>query len=152
MGRPRKRQFIETTRDESVNQDQMLDMGTLPFFADNLNDYNNGNFAEPYFTAGPTLEQVATELPKQTETEDGRIVWQYGEPEIRTGLPIQFGQVDFGSIDFSSALVDDIDIPAAETTPQLSIGSNPSLAESDNSSPAAPVLCSVCLSLDYSPI
>ena len=145
MGRPRKRQFIESTQNESThdrpNGTQHPEL--LPFSADDF-DFDAA-IAEPYYTTGqsaPMFPDGTTDL-RTTKTDEGRVIWHFGDREIMAGPPINFGDVDFGS-------GEDL-IPPVDPVPQLSTASNPSITDSENSPPqrtAALAPCS-CLASMY---
>lgn len=145
MGRPRKRQFVEATQNEST-QDQpngTQDQGFLSFSADDF-DFDTA-IAQPYYTTGeaaPIFLDGTTDL-RTTKTDEGRVIWHFGDKEIMAGPPINFGDVDFGSGEDWA--------PPVDPVPQLSTTSNPSISDNENSPPqstTAPAPCS-CLASMY---
>ncbi|CZR61170.1 uncharacterized protein PAC_11066 [Phialocephala subalpina] len=130
MGRPRKRQFIETATEEpSNNPSQNVDLG--PLVADELDGYNEPAVAEPYFTGGPTTFALHAETPRQgrnSKLDDGRTIWHFGDRDIMSGPSINFGDIDFGPADDP--------IPTLDSAPPLT-ASNASLSDSENSTPQA---------------
>lgn len=111
MGRPRKRQFIETTRDEPINVHGQLqslpDDGTLPpFFGDELENFDGANFTEPYFAGSNfnesgNAQQFTQALPLDTsnplwasDAEGGQGIWQFEDADILGGPPIDFNNTD----------------------------------------------------------
>ena len=128
MGRPRKRQFIEVAQDEPTHQAAALqDPGLLSFSADDF-DFDAA-IAEPYYTKGlpsPMFPEGATDL-RTTKTDEGRVIWHFGDKEIMAGPLINFGDVDYGTIG-------DL-VPPVDPVPQLSTTSNPSTSDSENSPP-----------------
>jgi hypothetical protein len=130
MGRPRKRQFIETTRDEPANLGTHVDLGALPLVADDLggyNGYNDPSFAEPHFTniqSGYGLRpEPGSNLPA-SKLSDGRVVWHFGGGDILNAPLVNFGDVNFDTSDGPS--------PPLDTAPLLT-ASNASLSDSDHS-------------------
>ncbi|KUJ20527.1 uncharacterized protein LY89DRAFT_579338 [Mollisia scopiformis] len=132
MGRPRKRQFIETTREEPTNNANIdIDVSALPLVADDLEGYNDSNVAEPYFTntqssyglrPEPTSEQLMSKL------DNGRTIWHFGDGDIMNGPHINFGNIDFGPPDGP--------LPSLDSAPQLTT-SNASVSDSEQSTPQA---------------
>jgi hypothetical protein len=138
MGRPRKRQFIETTAESAaLHHHNPQDPIPLPFSADDLN-YNDGSIAEPFFITGQPL--IAPET-LGTEIIDGRVMWHFGDRQVLGGPPINFGDIDFGSGDNV--------IPSLDPPPQLSTMSNPSVTDSENSPPPSTACPCSCLSSMY---
>lgn len=132
MGRPRKRQFIETVREDPVNipnKDQ-FDSG-LPFIADDFNGYNDTLLAEPYYMDQPAsgLPTVAKDGPSST-VDNGRVIWHFGDREVVAGPPINYGDIDFGNMDNDMPTLSDTNTLSATT-------SNLSTSGSENSSPQA---------------
>jgi len=91
MGRPRKRQFIEATKDDPVPNPDVdpVDLVPLPFVADDLDAYNVP--VEPYFVGGHS----ALALPSETtvpgsasKTGSGNVVWYFGDRGMMGGPPV----------------------------------------------------------------
>lgn len=135
MGRPRKRQFIETTREERPgnvnNLDIHVDVGALPLNLNDLEGFSEPNIAEPYFTNAhstyglrpePTSEHLASKV------DNGRVVWHFGGGDIMHGPHINFGDVDFGPPDGP--------LPSLDSAPPLTT-SNASTSDSEHSTPQA---------------
>lgn len=137
MGRPRKRQFVETVTDNPVSNASQQPNDTLPMLPDDFDVYNDG-FAESYLTTmgqptGPTPEIVNG---VGSQPENARVVWHFGDHEILAGPHINYGDIGFGSGENNVAPVD--------PPPQLSTISNPSITDSENSTPqnvAGPCSC-----------
>ncbi|KAF8867203.1 hypothetical protein BDZ45DRAFT_700163 [Acephala macrosclerotiorum] len=145
MGRPRKRQFIETAREAPVNDpNQNVNQGSFPLIADDLDGYNEPAVAEPYFTSGQTALGLPTETTRQgrsSKLDDGRVVWHFGVSDMMAGPAIDFGDLDFGPADPP--------IPHLDSAPPFT-ASNASLSDSEHSTPQAQPLgpCS-CLPSMY---
>jgi hypothetical protein len=128
MGRPRKRQFIESTTGDVVpDRVDPLGLGSVPFGDGEFDSYMDGMLAEPYFTN--TLSTLT--LPPETTmpgpvpaAENGYGIWSLGHRDIMGVPPINFGNIDFGTVDHT---------PPLEPAPQLSTDSNTSV--SSESSP-----------------
>jgi hypothetical protein len=142
MGRPRKRQFIETARDDPASSQNVdpLDLGPLSFNAEDFDVYNDTAPAEPYFTNG----QSALALPPEetvpgrvSKVEERRVLWHFGDRDFMGGPPINFENMDLGATDEP--------VPTLNSVPKLS---TPSLTDSENSPPAALAPCS-CLASMY---
>lgn len=103
MGRPRKRQFIETVREEQAsNPNQNIDLDSLPFIADELDSYNEAAVAEPYYTNGQSAFGLPPETTQQGRTSkpnDGGSIWHFGDRDMMAGPSINFGDIDFGPAD-----------------------------------------------------
>ncbi|KAJ8061093.1 hypothetical protein OCU04_010167 [Sclerotinia nivalis] len=159
MGRPRKRQFTETIRDEPINVQNQLqplpDDGTLPpLFGDEFDYFDGANFTEPYFTnsnfnESGNAQQFTQTLPLDTpnplwasNAERGQGIWQFGDADILGG------PIDFSNIDMHKSSEPQ---PLANQVPELSTGANPSSSSpkgSDGPSPVSGDKCS-CLSSMY---
>ncbi|KAF4637446.1 hypothetical protein G7Y89_g652 [Cudoniella acicularis] len=146
MGRPRKRQFIETTKDDSIPDStvESLDMGPLPFAAEDLNSYNDGAIAEPYYTNAQSALGFSPETTQQgraSALDNGQIIWHFGDREVLGSAPIDFGDLNFDSVD---------DVNSGSDVPVLSTASNTSASDSGNSPPQSGALapCS-CLASMY---
>ena len=141
MGRPRKRQFIETTKDDSVLNPTVepFEPGQLPW-AMNDNGYpSDTDIAQPFYINAESGFELPSEAAKQAsgptltaDKGDGYgDLWHLGD------------RMNFGNIDFDSSPDGTIDPPA------LSSGSNPSTSD-DGGSPSQKSLapCS-CLASMY---
>ncbi|TGO92052.1 hypothetical protein BPOR_0011g00020 [Botrytis porri] len=160
MGRPRKRQFIETIRDEPPNTQNnlqpLLDDGTLlPFFGDELYNLDDNDFAEPYYTNSSfngfdPAQQFPQTLPLDTPTplwasnvDDGRNMWHFGNGDMLDSVPIDFSNMNMEKLGEAQ--------PEANQEAELSTGSNPSSSSpsgSDGPFPISGDKCS-CLSSMY---
>jgi hypothetical protein len=150
MGRPRKRQFIETTREDSVTKQNVdpLDLAPpLPFVVDEFDDYNDPVAAEPYFTnglsqpSGPIVDGQGAAVDDGRDGRDGRAVWHFGDRDLLGGPPINFGEINFGSSGNAPSSV--------ASVPQLSTGSNTSTSDSGNSPPQVATGPCSCLASMY---
>lgn len=149
MGRPRKRQFIESAAEDTlINQEvDPLDVSSVPFVGGDFGLYNNGIFAEPYFTSGQSALALPpeTRMPGQVSAEDGRVVWHFGNRDLMGGGPIDFGDMDSGSVNNTT--------PPLGPAPQLCTGSNNSvtsdtfLPDTTTGEPSCSCLASMYLSL-----
>jgi hypothetical protein len=145
MGRPRKRQFIESANDDVIsNQVDPLDLGSVPFVDGDFDSYMDTMAAEPYFTNGLSALTLPPEttMPAHVSTADnGYGVWNFGSRDIMGVPPINFGNLDFGSVDSTT--------PPLDPAPQLSTDSNNSVS-SENSPPQSTggLACS-CLASMY---
>jgi hypothetical protein len=130
MGRPRKRQFIESANDDIVsNEIESLDLDSVAFLDGNFNPYMDGMIAEPYLTndlSALTLPPETTMLGLLPTVDNGHGVWTLGDRDIMGVPPINFGNIDFGSVDHAT--------PPLDPAPQLSTDSNNSVS-SENSPP-----------------
>ncbi|KAL3420901.1 hypothetical protein PVAG01_07346 [Phlyctema vagabunda] len=142
MGRPRKRQFIEMVGDDVGLEKTLQELDTLPFFADDLG-YNEDEFTEPYFTAARMFEPpVYSEVSKDSATSGSDSSLHYIAPS--TVKPFQYGQVDFGNINFDSTTENDNDM-SSDHIPQVLSTPITSLTEAE---PPRTVPCS-CLASMY---
>jgi hypothetical protein len=147
MGRPRKRQFIESAAEDTLASQEAdpLILGSVPFVGGEFDPYNDGIFAEPYFTSGQSNLALPAEttMPGRGSAEDGRIVWRFGDQDIMGGGPINFGDIDFGSVNNTT--------PPLDPAPQLATGSNTSVASEtsprESGGPPCSCLASMYLSL-----
>ncbi|KAG9234138.1 hypothetical protein BJ875DRAFT_377130 [Amylocarpus encephaloides] len=145
MGRPRKRQFIETQEglmpDSTV---ESLDLGPLPF---DMNDYQYDDMApaQPYYTNTSMLGMPPEghQPGKMAATEYGKSLWHFGDGEMLGVAPINFDDnLNYDTID-----------PSLDRVPQLLTTSDKSTSpESGNSPPqdiSAPLLPCSCLASMY---
>ncbi|KAI9644677.1 hypothetical protein NHQ30_006701 [Ciborinia camelliae] len=160
MGRPRKRQFIETTRDEPANAQNNLqsfpDDRTLPpFFGDNFNNFDDADFAEPYFTDSnftgfePAQQFQQTFSPNTpnslwtSNANDTQDIWHFEDLDMLGGAPIDVSNMDMNKRSENN--------PLASQELELSTGPNPSSSSSSGSDGLFPIpgeKCS-CLSSMY---
>ncbi|THV55702.1 hypothetical protein BGAL_0004g00230 [Botrytis galanthina] len=160
MGRPRKRQFIETIRDEPPNTqsnlEPLLDDGTLlPFFGDELYTFDDNDFTEPYYTNSnfngfDAAQQFPQSLPLDTphplrasNVDNGRNIWHFGNGNMPGPTPIGFDNMNMEKLGEMQ--------PEANQEAELSMGSNPSSSSpsgSDGPFPISGDKCS-CLSSMY---
>ncbi|KAH8783915.1 hypothetical protein BGZ57DRAFT_216472 [Hyaloscypha finlandica] len=147
MGRPRKRQFIESTTDD-VAHDQVdaLDLGSIPFGDGDFDSCMDGMLTEPYFTnplSDLTLPPETT-IPGPVPTaENGHSAWNFGHRSIMGVPPINFGNIDFGTVDHT---------PPLDPAPQLSTDSNATVSSESSppqstAGPGCSCLASMYLSL-----
>lgn len=130
MGRPRKRQFIESaTGDVASHQVDSLDLTSVPFADGDFNSYVDSMVAEPYFTtgfSGLTLPPETTMPGPISMAETGQGFWNFGSGDIMGVPPINFGNPDLESVDSTT--------PPLDPMPHLSTESNNSTS-SENSPP-----------------
>ncbi|KAM3071229.1 hypothetical protein ACMFMG_008819 [Clarireedia jacksonii] len=154
MGRPRKRQFIEPTRDEPTiaqtqQNENFPDLYAVPF-TDNLSGYTDNHVIEPYFTDLDPL-QLGIE-PQNVEisngswlptTNDDQLSWHFGNRDSTTRHPIDFSDIDIRGGTSTTISLDQ--------EPQLSTSSDPSSTGSsgllENSTNSCSCLASMYLSL-----
>ena len=138
MGRPRKRRFIENTEEDPMQAhfDGPQDPALLPVSADDF-DFEAA-LSRPYDLIGQpaSFSPDGTSELRSTETDEGRVVWHFGDLEVMAGPPI-----DFGDGNFESGVES---IPSIEPVPQLSTTSNPSLTDSENSPPQSTATLAPC--------
>ncbi|KAE9376965.1 hypothetical protein N431DRAFT_330525 [Stipitochalara longipes BDJ] len=124
MGRPRKRQFIESvTGDVDPAQANAFDLGSIPFGDGDFDPFLDGIIAEPYYTNGLSALTLPLEstMPGPMSTANGRNgAWNFGNRDIMGIPPINFGSVDATT-------------PPLDPAPQLSTDSNNS--DSSGNSP-----------------
>jgi len=125
MGRPRKRQFIESATSEvDPAQADALDLSSIPFGDGDFDSFLEGIIAEPYYTNGFSAVALPLEIampgPVST-TDSGSGAWNFGIKDVM-GVP----PIDFGSVDVTT--------PPLDPAPQLSTDSNNSVS-SGNSPP-----------------
>lgn len=146
MGRPRKRQFVETLAEDQIAIPGQGPHDTLPFLSKDFDVYKDG-LAETYLTSigqvtgqgtDPVLEVVPT---AGAQTENGRIRWHFGDHEIMAGPPINYGDINFGAEEGHAPLFDPV--------PQLSTISNSSVTDSKNSTQQSVVAPCSCLASMY---
>lgn len=147
MGRPRKRQFIESANDHTASTEiGLFDLDSVPFVDADFNSFMDGMIAEPYFTNGlsATLPQETTMQEPASTLDNGHGAWNFSDREIMGVPPINFGDIDFGTVDHTT--------PPLDPTPQLSSDSNNSVSSEDSPSksiggPGCSCLASMYLSL-----
>lgn len=105
MGRPRKRQFIETTRDEPTttqtqHNDNFQESYAVPVI-DDFSSYNDNHTAEPIFT-----DMDALQLPMEPQNleisnaswhptmNNEQLSWRFGNRDSTTSHPIDFSDID----------------------------------------------------------
>jgi hypothetical protein len=143
MGRPRKRQFIETTRDDPAASSQKfdpLDLVPLSYNVEHFDIYNDNAPAEPYFTNGQSALTLPPEetVPERVSKVDGqRVMWHFGDQNFMGGPPINFENMDLGRAEDP--------VPTLNSPPKLS---TPSLTDSENSHSVILAPCS-CLASMY---
>lgn len=140
MGRPRKRRFVDSAIGETDHQNEHQIQELLAYSANEF-DFS-ATIAEPYNTVERS-DSAALFQPmdlKSTATEEGRVVWHFGDKEIMAGPPIDFGALDLQA--------EDAFIPPVDQVPQLSAGSS---TASQNSPPQStePLPPCSCLSAMY---
>ena len=140
MGRPRKRQFIETTNDNSPPNPTVepLEPGQLPLVT--ANDYgypSDTAVAQPFYING----ESGFGLPEAAKQATGDVGNGAGPCDV-----FHFGErMNYGNINFESSPDEAID-PILDQTPALSSGSNPSASDAGSSpsqtqTPLAPCSC-----------
>jgi hypothetical protein len=138
MGRPRKRQFIETIRDDPEADPiiDALDLGPLPFNIDDY-DYNDNALAQPYYTNQETI-QFFNETTRTVGEDNSGDIWRFGDPQLIGRNPI-----DFDSLGFDNTKLPE---PSSEASLLLAETTESSSSESGNShahipAPAVPCSC-----------
>ena len=148
MGRPRKRQFIESaTGDVASHQIDSLDLSYVPLADSDLDSYVDSMLAEPYFTTGLsdlTLPPETTMPGTVSMANNGQGFWNFGTGNIMGVPPINFGNPDFGSVHSTT--------PPLDLMPHLSTDSNNSTSSEDSppqatGGPGCSCLASMYLSL-----
>ncbi|PQE06471.1 C6 finger domain-containing protein [Rutstroemia sp. NJR-2017a WRK4] len=155
MGRPRKRQFIESARDEPTtaqtqHNESFPDSYAVPLI-DGFSGYNDSHIVEPYFTDMDPLLLLPMEeqnlevsngfgLPTMT---DGQLSWRFGSRDSTTTHPIDFSDIDV-NIGVGGMV-------SLDREPQLSTSPDPSSTNSnelsENSTGSCSCLASMYLSL-----
>ena len=136
MGRPRKRQFIETANDNPPPNPSLepLEPDQLPLVANDYGYPSDANIAQPFYIDA----QSGLELPEATI----KAITEVSSGEHRE--PFHFGErMNYGNINFESNTDEAID-PILD--PALSSGLNPSASDagsspSQNQKPLAPCSC-----------
>ncbi len=130
MGRPRKRQFIESaTGDVASHQVDSLDLSSVPFADGDFDSFVDSTFAEPYFTtslSGLTLPPETTMPGPVSMADNGQAFWNFGSGDIMGVPPINFGNLDLEFVDSTT--------PPLDPMPHLSTDSKNSTS-SENSPP-----------------
>lgn len=138
MGRPRKRQFIETTNDNPPSNPSLepLEPGQLPLVVNDYGYPSDAAIAQPfYMDAQSGFEMPEAAIKATVDVGSGG----HGEP-------FHFGErMNYGNINFDSTMDEAID-PILDQPPALSSGSNPSASDagsspSQNQTPLAPCSC-----------
>jgi len=132
MGRPRKRQFVEAVSEDlvPVQSNVTQGLGQLPFNADDTSGYNDSSVAEPYYI-NKTISGMSPQVSKDgrsSTTGNGRVIWHFGDREVVAGPPINFGDIDIGSMETEAPQISDAHTLSATT-------SNLLVTRSENSSP-----------------
>jgi hypothetical protein len=136
MGRPRKRQFVETLEEPHINNELDLIQEPAVAFPSAYSNFDAA-FAQPYYnTSAPPADTESTIGLRSSVQEDGRVIWHFGDKGIIGG-----GSLNFGYIDFS--ITEDAP-PSIDTVPQLSTGSIPSSSENGNSPAEAAIAIPPC--------
>ncbi|TVY50094.1 hypothetical protein LOCC1_G000027 [Lachnellula occidentalis] len=125
MGRPRKRQFIETTNDEPPSNPSLepLEPGQVPLVANDYSYPDDAAIAQPfYINAHSGLELPDAAIKATADAGSG----EHGEP-------FHFGErMNYGNINFESSTDEAID-PVLDQPPASSSGSNPSASDARSS-------------------
>ncbi|KAH8599030.1 hypothetical protein B0O99DRAFT_505423 [Bisporella sp. PMI_857] len=131
MGRPRKRQFIETTI-KATQQDTQA--APQPFYVDGIDVFNASSTFTNYTTILPN-----DSLAYPAKTADGPAPWYFGDGQMLNGPPINFDAMGFR--------FGDDNVPPLDQDLQLSSASN---TDSEGSPPqsTSPPPCS-CLASMY---
>lgn len=125
MGRPRKRQHIDTSEEPSNNESLNLELP--PYALEHYDGYHDGAVAEPYDTNGLPLPNGGVNSTASSATTLN-VLWHFGGP------PINFGEM---GVDAAGN-----PIPALDPVQPLSMNSNTSVTDSENSSnPPGPCSC-----------
>ncbi|RDL41986.1 Uncharacterized protein BP5553_01965 [Venustampulla echinocandica] len=152
MGRPRKRQFIETTRDDPMPDPTLhsLDLGPLPFVADDLDFYNyDGATAEPYYTNTQAARAVPAEPAKPgvaSQIANENATWHFKTSNILGTAPIDFTDMDLGPTGGANPIFDQVP-PLASAA---SNGSTPESGDSPIASTGSPCSCLATMYLSLS--
>lgn len=135
MGRPRKRQFIESTEPNPSQDSHPREAGAMPYVVGDLNAYNkngslNSTFVEGLMEASAPL--IYGQKPKDEAVwNDGSLLnWKFGSTDIIAGPPIEIGNTATSPADTNSSNEHYLTPPDAGV------------------SPAAPTSCS-CLASMY---
>ena len=128
MGRPRKRQYIDTFRDDPPTSEgvELSEPGFLPYALDDFDDYNDAIPTEPHFKIG---QSAIAFLPDDTISG--------GIPSLGKGLLLQFENRDvttdpdmnYGDINFRYPYNPNF---SADSTSQLPTNAKPSVTNSEN--------------------
>jgi hypothetical protein len=154
MGRPRKRQFIESTIDEPTatptqQNENFQDSYAVPL-VDDFSGYNDSYIPEPYFTDIDPL-QLPME-PQNLEASssswlptmnDGQLSWRFGIRDSTAIHPIDFSDIDV-SLGTNGMVSVDRE-PQSSTSPDPSSTNSNGLLE--NSTGTCSCLASMYLSL-----
>ena len=130
MGRPRKRQFIETTDPTTTLETDSLQLGPEPFIVNNTDaSQAHGPPVEALFMNGNVQPDLSSDFDPPLYSKDGNLYskWQFGGSigGLGGGPDIDFGETNFQSDENSPS--------SMESGPQLSAGSS-----SDAASPPSP--------------
>lgn len=148
MGRPRKRQHIETTRDEPIEvfeaSENIVPEGGNPAYVNNeFSIYGDPTVCEPNQSSFG-LPPLPLNHGRSSIIESGRQVWHFGDRQVVAGPSIDYGSIfDYGSWE---------DDPMTLLEPQLSttISDPSSTPNSDDTSSQAILLASCgCLAGMY---
>jgi len=146
MGRPRKRQFIETTKDDSVPNPTVepLEAGQPPFAMNDYGYLGDADIAQPFYIDAQSGFGLPPEAAEQasvpTLTAGNRDgpgdLWHFGD------------RMNIGNINFDSNPDGVID-PGLDQTPALSSGSNRSASDDGGSPPQTSLAPCSCLASMY---
>lgn len=137
MGRPRKRQFVESAREEAIDQNSNITNHEGPPFVDTFGLYND-TVTQQSFSSGEAAFSTLAEPPKLPDQSIYQ--FQFGDRHL-AGPPIDFGDLNLGVL----ASLD----PSLDLLPSLSTESNTSASESEHSPPQVPLTQCSCLASMY---
>jgi hypothetical protein len=137
MGRPRKRQFIEATREQPINQNSNTTNQEEPPLLGSFGPYHDTVIQNPF-----SAEESVFPVPVEASKHPDQPLYQFhfGDQHL-AGPPIDFGDLNSGA----SASID----PPLDLLPPLSTTSNTSASESGSSPPQAPLAQCSCLASMY---
>jgi hypothetical protein len=152
MGRPRKRQFIESARDEPTtaqtqHNESFPDSYAVPLI-DGFSGYNDSHIVESYFTDMDPLQLLPME-EQNLEVSNGsglptmndeQLSWRFGIRDSTTTHPIDFSDIDV-NIGVNGMV-------SLNREPQLSTSPDPSSTNSNELLENSTVSCS-CLASMY---
>lgn len=138
MGRPRKRQFIETVRDDPEPDPILdsLDLGPLPFVAD---DYDYTEPTQPCYTDKPTVG--FSDVNAKAVGDDNGDIWRFGDPRLVGTNQINFENFGFDDT-FQADQLQDVPmlVPAADSSPSENDSTPPQTSVAPSGS-VAPCSC-----------
>lgn len=137
MGRPRKRQFIESTDPATTLDTDPLGLGPAPSIVNNTHTFQATDPAEALFMNGNIQLDFSGDLDPSLYSKHGNQYskWQFGGSigGLGGGPPINFGDLGSGSDEASPS--------SNESAPQLSTGSSSDAANSPPQNAYVPCGC-----------